>query len=114
MLRFSQWFCLVGVCCLTVISGAEIKAAQPSETLLPRTTKGYISVQNLDRLQKDFNKTQLGQLLEDPIMKPFADDFRRQLQQKWTKSHHKLGVTWDKGKRALDGINQHQDRGRHT
>jgi hypothetical protein len=30
------------------------------------------------------------------------------------KVDRKLGVTWDKSKRALDGINQHQDRGRCT
>lgn len=70
-------------------------AAIPSDQLFPATTKGYLSVPNLDTLETEFNKTQWGQMVSDPVMKPFADDLKRQLQQKWTRTHQKLGLTWD-------------------
>ena len=33
-------------------------------------------------------------------MKPFVEDLRRQLQEKWTKTHRKLGIKWD----DLEGV----------
>jgi hypothetical protein len=70
-------------------------AAVPSDQLFPAQTKGYVSIPNLDTLEAEFNKTQWGQLINDPVMKPFADDLKRQLQQKWTRTHQKLGLKWD-------------------
>ena len=57
----------------------EVAAAPPSEQLLPNTTRGYISISNLDDLIERFNKTQLGQLVSDPIFEPFVEDLERQL-----------------------------------
>ena len=70
-------------------------AAQKSENILPNTTKGFLSVGSIDELKTAWNKTQLGQLMNDPVMKPFADDIGQQLQRKWSQTHRKLGITWE-------------------
>src|SRR5262245_1880362 len=67
-------------------------AAPKGESVLPGTTKGYIAITNVKTLEESFNKTQLGQLCNDPLMKPFADDLKRQLQEKWSATHHRLGL----------------------
>jgi hypothetical protein len=72
----------------------------PAEDLLPNSTKGFLSVGSIDKLKEAFNKTQIGQLTQDPAMKPFIDDFKRQLQQKWSQAHRKLGLTFE----DLDGV----------
>lgn len=69
-------------------------AVMPSAQLLPDTTRGYLSIPDIYRLQADFDKTQLGQLLLDPVMKPFSEDLKRQLKEKWSDAHESLGLTW--------------------
>jgi hypothetical protein len=98
--RLSSWRGLV-VALLVLLSQAESYGAVPAaENLLPSTTKGFLSVASVDQLRDSWNKTQLGQLMADPTMKPFIEDFRLQIQQKWTQTHQKLGITWD----DLDGV----------
>jgi hypothetical protein len=64
----------------------------PSETLLPPTTKGFVSVPNVEAMIAAFNKTQLGELVHDPIMEPFVEDLRGQLQAKFKQSGLRLGL----------------------
>ncbi len=75
-------------------------AAQPSDTLLPRTTKGFLSVPDVEVLIDHWNRTELGQLVADPKMKPFVDDFRDQMQRKLTHTGQRLGLTM----RDLQGV----------
>ena len=81
-------------CCALLVAGT-LQAAPPSEQLLPGTTKGYVSVGNVERFRNDWDKTQLGQLLADPIMQPFLDDFQQQQQQQDNGISRKLGISWD-------------------
>jgi hypothetical protein len=81
-------------CCGLLLAG-NLQAAPTSEQLLPSTTKGYVSIGNVDRFQAAWDKTEIGQLLADPIMKPFVDDFKKQLQGRWNQTHQKLGITWE-------------------
>jgi hypothetical protein len=69
-------------------------AVQPSESLLPATTKGFISTHDVDEVRKKFNETQLGEMVADPLMKPFIDDLRKQIGQMMEKAGKKLGVKW--------------------
>jgi hypothetical protein len=75
-------------------------AVPPAADLLPDTTKGYLSVADVQELIDAFDKTQLGQLANDPTMKPFVEDLKRQLREKWTQTHQKLGITWE----DLEGV----------
>ena len=87
-LRASRFF--AGV----ILLSSPLFAARPADTLLPNNTKGFLSIASVDQLSESWEQTQLGQLLQDPIMKPFADDLKRQLQEKWLRSHQHLGLTW--------------------
>ncbi len=85
------WRCLlwIGVLCCPITA----VATTPSEELLPSTTKGYVSVPNVEALRAKWNETQLGQLINDPVMRPFVEDLRRQVRDKISKSGVSLGLT---------------------
>ncbi len=74
---------------------APAQAARPSETLLPATTKGFLSLPDLDAFQAAFDRTQLGQLVQDPVMKPFVEDLQRQLKSKLNQTSVRLGIRWE-------------------
>ncbi len=86
------WILAVSVIAASVSIAA---AAPPADQLLPGSTKGYISVGDVDELLEKWDRTQLGQLMNDPVMEPFADDLRRQMKEAWTKAHRELGIEWD-------------------
>ncbi len=65
----------------------------PSETILPATTRAWLSVLDPAGLQASFDRTQYGQLLKDPAMKPFMESFRAQLRTAGKQRLSKLGLT---------------------
>lgn len=74
---------------------SPVLAGPPSDTLLPRSTKGYLSVANPKQFDERWDKTQLGQMWNDDIMQPFVEDFRKQLQDEFGSVERKLGLKWD-------------------
>ena len=96
MLRQSLWICIlavaVSVCRMASPAGA---AAEPSENLLPATTQGFLSVTNVPTLHKEWRATQLGQLMNSPLMKDFTEDLHRQLVSHFAPFHDRLGLTFD-------------------
>ncbi len=83
------WIAFLATAASTLSAGA----GQPSETLLPATTKGFVSVTDTQQLSEHWNNSQLGKLIQDPVMKPFADDLRRQFEDRRTSLRKKLGLT---------------------
>ena len=79
------------LCCL---HGVAV-AAPPSETLLPVTTKGFLSVPDVELLRERWNETQLGRMTHDPVMQPFVEDLRDQLKNKLSTNQIRLGLTLD-------------------
>jgi hypothetical protein len=79
---------------LIVTLAAPAQAVVPAESLLPATTKGFISTHDVDEVRKKFNETQLGDLVNDPVMKPFIDDLKRQIGVMLERAGKKLGVKW--------------------
>ena len=77
---------------VTLAAGAW--AAPASETLLPATTKGFISTQDVDEVRTRFKATQLGELVNDPVMKPFIDDLKTQIGAKLEKAGKRMGLKW--------------------
>ena len=75
--------------------GWSIAAAPSSENLLPDTTKGYLCITDFGVLKEQWNKTQVGRLMNDPAMKPFADDLQRQFEERLSDLHDRLGVSLD-------------------
>jgi hypothetical protein len=70
-------FAVVWACSLNaaVCLAADVP---PSETLLPTSTQLWVSAPQYPLTIKAWDQTQLGKLMEDPIMKPFRDDLPRQ------------------------------------
>ena len=68
-------------------------AFAPSETVLPATTRAWLSVADPQAFQESFDRTHYGQLLKDPVMKPFVDGFRAQLRSAGKQRLGKLGLT---------------------
>ena len=81
----------LGVLCVSSVTGAT----PPSESLLPATTKGYLSVPDVETLRARWNATQLGHLVNDPVMKPFVEDLRDQIKDKLSATRVRLGLTLD-------------------
>jgi hypothetical protein len=84
----------------SIAGSSSALAARPSDSLLPATTKGYLSVPSVSQLREQFSRSEFGQLINDPAMKPFVDDFKRQLHQQGMKQLEQFGLSWDE----LDGI----------
>jgi hypothetical protein len=82
----------LGVVAITLSTGAVAGAVPPTDTLLPDSTKGYVVAGDVDALLERWNEAPLGKLLNDPLMKPFKEDLRRQIKEKWTRSHARLGI----------------------
>jgi hypothetical protein len=74
---------------------ARTWAVQPSESLLPATTKGYLASPNVEEVRTKFKQTQLGEMVEDEAMKPFVEDFKAQIRDRLDKAGRKLGLTWE-------------------
>ncbi|MDA1054834.1 MAG: hypothetical protein O3C40_30785 [Planctomycetota bacterium] len=85
---------------LAVFVTTQADAAKPSETLLPNTTKAYISVPDVDKLREHFDQTQFGLLLNDPVMQPFVEDVKGQIRDKLSEASVRLGLSWD----DLEGV----------
>lgn len=63
-----------------------------TEKFLPSTTVGFLSVTNVPRLQELWKQTQLGQLMGDPVMKPFSEDLRNQIANRVATLYDRLGI----------------------
>jgi hypothetical protein len=92
---FSRFVGFLSSTALIVAVAARAGAVQPSELLLPATTKGFISTQDVDEVRTKFNETQLGEMVADPLMKPFIEDVKQQLKAKMEKAGKRLGIKWD-------------------
>jgi hypothetical protein len=79
------------------------QAVPPGEYLLPDTTRGFLAITNVDTLNENYNKTQLGKLTADPKMEEFTKDVRRQFDNRWSAVHARLGLTLDDLKEVSGG-----------
>ncbi len=85
---------LVAGLCVVGLSIGPVAAAVPAgDSLYPASTKAFFSVPDMPKLVGHWEKTQLYQLFEDPVMKPFTEDLRRQLDSKWLSNHDKIGLS---------------------
>ncbi len=80
---------------LLILSAGRSHAAVVDEHLLPNTTKGVVLVRDAKNLSETWQKTQLGQLMADPVMKPFTEDLRRQFSERFGQVNDRLGLKLD-------------------
>ncbi|HEX4413215.1 MAG TPA: hypothetical protein VH107_06270 [Lacipirellulaceae bacterium] len=93
----------VWVATLLIACQTQVWAAPPSDTLLPKTTKGYLSVAHPKEFQDRWNKTQLGELFNDETMQAFENDLRHQLHDEYDALERKLGLTLEELKGVTGG-----------
>ena len=92
---------VLGMSLALLVNSAQ--AAPPADQLLPDTTRGFVSVADIDDLIERFEQTQIGQLVNDPIVKPFAEDLKRQLGDKLNRTDVRLGLRWEDLKGVSSG-----------
>lgn len=93
MARFAflpRLFAVVALCIVPRLA----PAAQPAETILPATTKLFISTPDVDETRRKFQATQLGELSQDPLMQPFIEDLKKQINQKMVAAGNAMGISW--------------------
>jgi hypothetical protein len=86
---------------LAIALASPILSAEPSENLLPNTTKGFVSTPNLEEAQTKLADTELGKMFNDALMRPFVEDLEKQIRSRMDKAGVRLGVTFD----DLKGVN---------
>lgn len=93
---------LVRVALLVVLASSTAGAQEDlrGAALVPNTTKAYFSIPNVELLRGKFDETQLGALMKDPVMQPFVEDLRQQIDAKLGKSGIKIGIDWE----DLEGV----------
>jgi len=62
-----------------------------------------VSVPNVELLSQHWNQTQFGKLMQDPVMQPFVEDLKQQVQNKLSQTSIRLGVSWDDLKGVASG-----------
>ncbi len=93
MPRTGTWVFWVILGVSVVVRPYHTVASPPSETLVPETTIGFFCVSDAKTLAEAWSKTELGQLLTDPVMKPFVEDLRRQFNERWSGPREKMGLS---------------------
>lgn len=69
--------------------------APPSETVLPASTQGFLSIADLAAMSAAWDETELGQLLAEPMMEAFNQEVERFVRRHWVEAHQRLGISWD-------------------
>ncbi|MEM6330139.1 MAG: hypothetical protein AAF790_07815 [Planctomycetota bacterium] len=67
----------------------------PADRLLPATTTAFFSVANPDDLRAKWGRTQVGMLAADASMRPFVDQIRGKLIERFGNIEQRLGMTLD-------------------
>ena len=78
-------------------------AAPASEILLPQTTALWVSVPDFSVMDAQWQGTEIGKLINDPIMKPFRADLRRQLEERRADRKSGLDISWEDIKSIAGG-----------
>lgn len=103
--RFFQFFCL-GILGSLLFATAGVAAEALStdrismDRVFPDSTKGFISTRSVSLLTEKWKETQIGTLMNDPIMQPFKDDFNNQLAKRM---EDRFGLTLDGVVQAPEG-----------
>lgn len=95
-LSFFRFWMLVAIVVAALVPAAPLTAQERPATdqLFPLETKSYIAIPDSDEFRVRWERTELGRLLQDPVMKPFREDLRQQIDRDLLQAEVRLGVTW--------------------
>ncbi|MCA9177334.1 MAG: hypothetical protein KDB14_22750 [Planctomycetales bacterium] len=71
----------------------ELLSQQICPQLVPNTTTAFVHVPDTAALSDNFKQTEFGDLVDDPKLKPFADDLSKQIEEELTNTNAKLGIS---------------------
>jgi len=71
------------------------QAPPPTAQLAAKDTLFYLTIPKMPELDEKWGKTQLSELLKDPLMKPFSDHVQKVIEDEWTKTRAKVGIKLD-------------------
>lgn len=94
--------CFAAMIALAIVVSPAL-GVQPAAELLPENTCLFVSFPNVQTFKDNFQKTQLGKLIEDPVMKPFAEDLGAQIRDRFGATESQLGLKWDDMRGAFAG-----------
>jgi len=89
---------------LVTLDGPQVAAQMPpGEKLVPAAAKFFLSCRNIRALETAARETQIGHLLDDPLMKPFGDDLQVQLDSLFAADDIQLGIRFEDVRGVCDG-----------
>ncbi len=86
---------ILAVAALLAVVPSTAMAARPSDQLFPSSTTAYVSVGDWPLLRESWNQTQIAELMADPVMEPFSEDLRKQIDEKFSLTKRRLGLSID-------------------
>lgn len=98
--RFFQFFCLGFLVSLAFTYAAVAAEPVSMDRIFPDSTKGFISTHSFALLAEKWKETQIGILMNDPIMQPFKEDLKEQLDKRL---EERFGMTLDGVVKAPEG-----------
>ena len=84
--------CFALLIATSIICTAVSVASVPADKIFHDTTKGFVSIRNLDDFGNLWRQTQFGQLMESPLMDAFKQEVDRQLTSRMERT---FGLTLD-------------------
>jgi hypothetical protein len=67
----------------------------PTASLLPATTKGYLSIRDFEEFRSKWNQTRFGAMAQDPLLKSFVEDLQEQVKNRLDEAGVRIGLTID-------------------
>ena len=80
------------VTCLLLINFTSVSFGLEADKIFPDSTKGFVSIANVDQLAEQWKETQIGKLMQEPQMVEFWTDLRKQI---GTQISGRFGLTLD-------------------
>jgi len=90
MFRFRS--ALLLLVALLYTSLCAIAASPSADQIFPDSTKGFFSVRNLKDFGEQWQQTQFGQLMDDPLMQDFKNEIQKRLTERMERT---FGLTFD-------------------
>jgi hypothetical protein len=81
------------LCLLGILHVSPVKAG--SESWLPASTKGYITVEDMNEMLSAFEHTGFGMMVKDQTMKAFIQDLEKQVSERFGVTGVRIGLSWN-------------------
>lgn len=90
--RVAGWMAVVAASTAGLARAAGFAA---SETVFPSTTRLWVSVPDPRGLREHFDRTDIGQLVKDPVMRPFVESVREKARSAGSQRLGRLGLSFE-------------------